>query len=223
MNGEAFQIRIGCIIPTCFDTTIGYFGNTPFPWQVAEPDDFFLAVRRQMNWLAQIWESLTGYRMNIVSRTCVVDLSVRHLARKNHKRKLKIEKPRPSEFWNRDALPNLRNVMLRCFCIPYPPHIYRKLKNTRKSSVKGHFDSKKGIIWMPCDECREIHRLDFRVGLGHEFKHGLRYLLKKSGLKKSEVPDPDNDRDCRSKLIALLANDKNLALLSKCFPPDPEW
>ncbi len=211
MSSSRFHLQIGCIIPTRFDTTIDYFENGRFQWELGERDEFLLAVGRQMKCLADIWESLSGYRMKIVSRICMVDLPVKHLARKGDKKKLEIVTPAASEFRDCDAL---SGTMLYCFWIPYPPHIHQKLKGRRESSVKGHFA--RDTIWMPCHECREIRRTDFRRGLGHEFKHGLAHLLQQEGLNKNQLPNPDKDPKCRSKLVELLTNTKG-------FSPDPEW
>jgi len=218
MPSRELQLRVGDIIPTRFDTTIGCFGDERFVWQAAAEDEFFLAVARQLNYLAEIWQSLTDYRMGIVSRISLVDLPVRHLARRDRRRKLEIEIPAPTEFWNRGPL---RNAMLRCFWIPYPSHVCRRLESIRKSSVKGHFA--RGTIWMPCDECREMHRSDFRRGLGHEFKHGLVHLLKEAGVNEGRLPDPDEHPDCRRRLVSLLTSGEDLSLLSRAFPADPEW
>ena len=226
---SGFQVRIACIIPTCFRCTIGNLPQEDWELENRKKGEFVDAVKWQMAELAKCWRKATGSWLQLLPEPepCLVETPITHLGLKDtsggKERKLQIAEPRPKDILKGSGC---ADAMLYFWWLPYRDDVYKKLKCEKEPWVEGHWDKHNGnrkhkhkhFIWMPSNIGEEIcrrSRKEQRGGPNHEFKHALVHLLGEARADVSKLKKLDPVP--REKLIELLNKQETREALIEKF------
>ncbi len=209
MCSKPFEVQIGCIIPTNYDTVVGGANNDkPLKWKVERRCQFRHGVDQQMELLRQDWDKSSGSRISIRWKCRWYTEVVRQMRR--HGRRHEIDDPAFKLFRKRFTS---EGAMYQFVWIVFPPSIRNQVPD------QSHYCCRVG--WLPCWESCEPAEL-LRSGVHDESRHCLNNALVRAKVCKSKTLKLHPKRKFMRMVLPLLTPEA-LEKLSKCFAGYPRW
>ena len=217
MKCEAFQVRIGCILPTVFDADVEGYGHNQL--SVEEAKGISAAIHNQCKLLRDEVECSTNGKITVCCKWHLPDTVVTRIRTLQTKeRQHEIAQPEP-KLWTQAS--TLKGAMAFFIWIPFEMDLYTRFRGVQRDA---HMNRKTHFIWLPCTAQEEIDRSDrseLRSGVSHELKEWFEHSAAKgTGIS---MPNANTSKDFWGALKERLSSTDIKSLCEKYHRDNEAW